>query len=217
MSISARSPATLVTRVMVPLVAALALLSTANADEAVAPVEGVTAVWKVQTLDLSFSSFDVAYSCSSLQQKIAAILRAVVASEATKIAIRCTNLGMGTSATAKILVASPVEATPENVRALTTFDARVQLAARVRSIELPSEQDIQRFSASWRPVSLVRGKGLHLDAADCDLVRSIRQQVLPHLAVTVTRSSRMCNSRAPVLDVLALVPSEDAALAKATE
>jgi hypothetical protein len=217
MWISARSPATLGIRVMVPLVAALSLARTASADEAAAPTQTVAAVWHVQTLDLNFSSFNVAYACSSLQSKIAGILRAVVAPEATKIGIRCSNFGMGTSATAKIMVASPIEATPQNVRALTTYDTRTQLVARVRSLELPSEEDIQRFSASWRSVSLARGKGLNLNAGDCDLVRSIRDQVLPHLAVKIERSSGMCGSRAPVLDVLALLPSEDPSLARVGE
>jgi hypothetical protein len=201
-------------RLMASLMASLGLLSTAGAEEVAAPAVGATAVWHAQTIDLTISSFDVAYSCSALQSKITAILRAVVAPEVTRIAITCSNFGMGTAATAKILVASPIEATPENVRALTTYDARTQLLARVRSLDLPSEQDIQRFSASWQPVSMVRVKGLNLNAGDCELVRSIREQVLPHLAVKVTRSSRMCGSRIPVLDVLALLPVAGLALAK---
>jgi hypothetical protein len=181
----------------------------AAADEAPPAAAGVTAIWKAQVVELSFATFDVAYSCSSLQSKIASILRPVVAHRATKIGIRCSNLGMGTSATATLLIVSPAMATPENLHSMTTFDARAQLIAKVRSIDLPAAEDIPRFDAGWRKISMSRGKGLSLNAADCDLVRSIRDQVLPHLAVKVMRTSNMCNGRVPLLEVEALLPLEE--------
>jgi hypothetical protein len=196
------------TQVLAALLATLAV--GASAEETSAPAAPVTAVWRAQLIELSFTTFDVAYSCSSLQSKISSILRPVVAHRATKIGIRCSNLGMGTSATATLLVVSPVVATPETLQAMTTFDSRAQLIAKVRSIDLPADEDIPRFDAGWRQVSMSRGKGLHLNAGDCDLVRSIRDQVLPHLAVKVTRSSNLCNGRAPFLEVEALLPIEDA-------
>jgi len=208
MSKSVRSS---VTRAFAVFVATLAL--GAHADEitdATTPAaDHVSAVWKAQVVELSFATFDVSYSCGSLQSKIASILRPVVAHRTTKIGIRCSNLGMGTSASATILVVSPVEATPENLHALTTFTPHAQLVARVRSIELPAEEDLARFDARWQQVSLSRGRGLNLNAGDCDLVRSIRDQVLPHLAVKVKRTSNMCQGRAPLLEVEALLPAED--------
>jgi hypothetical protein len=185
-------------------------------NEIASATAGVTAVWKAQVVELSFATFDVAYSCASLQSKIASILRPVVAQRTTKIGIRCSSLGMGTSANATILVVSPVEATGENLHAMTNFSAHTQLVARVRSIDLPAEEDIPRFDARWQQVSLSRGRGLNLSSADCDLVRSIRDQVLPHLAVKVTRTSNMCQGRVPLLEVEALLPVADPALAKVT-
>jgi hypothetical protein len=194
------------TQVFAACIATLAFA--AGADEPAPAAESVSAVWKAQVVELSFSTFDVAYSCSSLQYKIASILRPVVAHRATKIGIRCSNLGNGTSATAQLLLVSPVAATPENLHAMTAYDARMQLIAKVRSMDLPTEEDIPRFNAGWRRVSLSRGKGLSLHSVDCDLVRSIRDQVLPHLGVKVTRSSNMCIGRIPVLEVEALLPVE---------
>jgi hypothetical protein len=199
-------------RVLIALTAALGLTTGASADGL--PGDAIAAVWKIQQVELRFSSFDVMYPCSSLQSKIATILRPIVMDQLTKIGIRCYGIG-GTMATAAILIASPVEATPENLRVLTTFDARTQLVARVRSIDLPSDQDIPRFAASWSRIYLSRGKGLNLAPADCELVRSIRDQVLPYLAVRVKRSTSVCDgSRMPALEVEALLPIEAPQLAK---
>jgi hypothetical protein len=193
-------------RALVALTAGLGLATGASASSV--PNEGITAVWKVQQVALRFSSFDVMYPCGALQSKIASILQPIVMDQLTKIGIRCYGAG-GTMATANILIASPVEATPENLQALTTFDARTQLVARMRSVELPSEQDIPRFAARWSHLHLSRTQGLNLGPADCELIRSIRDQVLPHLAVRVKHSTSVCDGlRRPVLEVEALLPIE---------
>jgi hypothetical protein len=202
----------LICRALIALTAGLGLATGANAGSL--PDGGITAVWKTQQVELRFSSFDVMYPCDSLQSKIATILRPIVMDEFTKIGIRCYGTG-SMMATANILIASPVEATTENLRALTTFDARTQLMARVRSVHLPSVEDIPRFAASWSHLYLSRAKGLNLGPADCELMRSIRDQVLPHLAVRVKRSTGVCDgSRMPVLEIEALLPIEAPQLAK---
>jgi hypothetical protein len=114
-----------------------------------------------------------------------------------------------------VIMHSPVLATEENVRDLTTYDARDELTARLRGEPLHSAEALPRFAAEWRTVSFARDRKLKLGAGDCDLVQQLRRQVLPKLAVNIVYEAQCSvisrNLGPPRLTVSALValPSAD--------
>ena len=193
--------------------AALACLAGAPSAQATAGVDplagsDVTAIWRSQHIEFRYSSFKIAYSCDALQNKMTAILHAVGVREDARIEVRCSRGAIG-SARAQIALASPVEATAENVAAAATFDGRTELLAHMRKTQLPTANDIERFPATWRTVSLWRDPQLRLTADDCELVRGMQDQIFPKLSIRVTRGRLHCSPLAtslkPTFEVAALV------------
>ena len=63
--------------------------------------------------------------------------------------------------------------------------------ARVRGEALP-EKAIQPFTAQWREVSVGRQGREKLEAADCEIVQALREQVLPLLPIRNLRLRGAC-------------------------
>jgi len=197
-------------------VAGLALLSLstttyATGDEVVS-ADPVEAVWRVQSLDFAYRGYTTAYSCSSLRQRVGNILKTLGARDTLTIRTwDCADPSY--SARLQITVSTPVEATPENVRALTTYDGKAELLARVRHEELDTPEDIERFPAVWKTISFAREKALDLDPADCELVQQLRRDVFPRLSIRIVRDNLHCsdfgNVGKPRLSVAALVAVND--------
>lgn len=170
----------------------------------------VDAIWRVQRVDFVYKSRDVYYSCSALQSKIRAIMMAVGAHQHVTVSIDCLDGQFVNNAMARLIVALPTQATDEAVRAATTFDTRSQIAARLRRIQLPTANDIERFPAAWQTVLLTRNRALRLEPGDCDLLLGIYQQVFPRLSIFPSGKGLHCSgpgTRArPQLKVTALMP-----------
>jgi hypothetical protein len=186
----------------------------AHRDESIS-AEPVDAVWRIQHLNFTYRSTNVYYSCDALQAKIGEVLRAVGAHRRVAVEMRCAGNHFVNFASARVTLAAPAEATRENVRAATTFDARTRLTATVRKIRLPTPHDIERFRASWQTVSL-----LSMEPGDCELLRGIHEQLFPQLSVRVINGMPRCSSFAtktrPKLEVAALMrmpPATSAATA----
>jgi hypothetical protein len=199
-------------RMLLAIVLPFALFGAAMArpDVALEDAEPIEAVWKVQSFDFSYGGLATSYSCGALRKRVRSILTRMGAHESIEVrTIACYDLS--NSATVRITMASPVEATPENVRALTQHDARNALIARVRGEALGSAADLESFDAQWRTISLARDKQLKLAPGDCELVEQLRRDVLPRMSVRVIDDRLRC-SRAfgsytrPQLTMSALVP-----------
>jgi hypothetical protein len=120
----------------------------------------------------------------------------------------CTD--MVTHGRMEITLESPVVATPENIEALTTYDSKQELVARVRNEHLASAEDVQRFPAAWKTISMTRDRSLKLGPSDCELVEQLRRDVLPHMSIRVDYDRLRCSSvfgniGQPQLRVAALV------------
>jgi hypothetical protein len=105
---------------------------------------------------------------------------------------------------------TPIEATPENVTAVTSYSSETRLAARLNKVRLPTANDIGRFAAEWRTVELNRNRRLNLEGGDCELLEGLIAQVFPRLSVRVAKQRLNCShgggSRLrPVLHVAALM------------
>ncbi|MGH8185962.1 MAG: hypothetical protein ACREUC_05325, partial [Steroidobacteraceae bacterium] len=160
-----------------------------------------------------YRGYSTLYSCRSLQHKLGRILLTVGAHG--DIALRtysCDDL-TGT-ARFQIAMESPVEATPENVRELTTHGSQDVLIARMRGEHLPSAEDVPRFPAVWKTVSFARDRRMRLAPGDCELVRALQRQILPRMSVQIVSDGVRCsvhgNITSPRLVVSALVPAETA-------
>ena len=174
----------------------------------------VESVWRVQSFDFEYRGFSTSYSCGSLRKRLRSILLTVGARDT--LVIRTTGCyDLSELANVQITMASPVEATPANIRALTEHDSEDELIARVRGESLASAADIERFSAEWRTISMSRDKRLRLAPGDCELVQQLRREVFPLMSIRIVEDNLHC-SRAfgsftrPQLAVSALVATNDA-------
>jgi hypothetical protein len=169
----------------------------------------VQAVWKVQSLSFAYSGYATVYSCDALLRKVSEILQSLGARDTLRIrSVGCTD--MVTHGRMDITLESPVEATPENIETLTTYDSTQELVARVRNEKLDRAEDVQRFPATWQTVSMSRDRQLKLGPSDCELVEQLRRDVLPRMSIRVEYERLRCsavfgNIGQPQLRVAALV------------
>jgi hypothetical protein len=169
----------------------------------------VEAVWKVQSLSFAYSGYSTVYSCDSLMEKVRDILQVLGARDTLRIrSWGCTD--MVTHGRMEITLESPVEATPENIEALTTYDSTRQLVARVRNEQLDSAEELARFPATWKTISMSRDRQLKLGPSDCELVEQLRRNVFPLMSIRVESDRLRCsvafgNIGQPQLRVAALV------------
>ena len=169
----------------------------------------VEAVWKVQSLSFAYSGYATVYSCDALLAKVRGILQGLGARDTLRIrSMGCTD--MVTHGRMEITLESPVVATPESIEALTTYDSKQELVARVRNEHLASAEDVQRFPAAWKTISMTRDRSLKLGPSDCELVEQLRRDVLPHMSIRVEHDRLRCSSvfgniGQPQLRVAALV------------
>jgi hypothetical protein len=189
-----------------------ATLVRAEEDEVETSGATIDAIWRLERVDFTYQSSTVRYECGALQRRIAEILHSVGAHARVGVELTCVSGDMVRHAGAHITLAIPVEATAANVAAATDYDTRDELVARLRQEQLPSANDIERFPASWRTVALTRNPPLSLGPTDCDLLRSMRDQVFPRLRVRVVSSGLNCGGGSatriqPRIHVNALMPS----------
>jgi hypothetical protein len=191
----------MIVRTLLCVLSACMVTLHANADSVLGT--RVEATWRVQSLVFHHNS-SVAYSCTALRDKIAAILESVGAHHGTVVAMECRG-GLSRSARAHITLASPVVATSEVALVPAGFTARAELIARIRGAPAPAATAIERFPATWRRVSLPRDVSSR--TGDCELVRAVVKQVLPRLSTQVQRTPLCIGgvTRAMPLEIVALV------------
>lgn len=199
------------------VVSALLTLSTLRPALAQTEAQGevTQAVWKRQDVIFVYRSDTTYYNCSALQDKLRQILTHIGARRDVIVQPHACIDEAGVVAF-KVTLHSPVPATEENVKALTTYDSQDVLTAKIRGERLPPADELPRFAAEWREFSFARDRKLRIAAGDCDLVQQMRRQILPKLAVNVTHEAH-CNSVAPNLgpprltvSALVALPSADA-------
>lgn len=188
------------------LLTASTMTGIAKADTADAQAY-VAAVWQPQIVRFEYRAGNTLYTCRGLQRKLERILLQVGARERARFRrFYCGELSHIVSA--EIAVMTPLEATDENLRRLTDYDSREILIARVQGQHLPGAAELQVFPAAWERMTL---PGTRFGHGDCDLLRQLRQQVLPKLSVRIVSSNlEQCSSvlgkgAAPHLVVQALI------------
>jgi len=184
-----------------------AVLLSISASAPAAP-DYVTAVWRQQSLEFAYQGTTTAYSCTTLQQRLEAILRSVGARDGLSVVMqRCMDQA---GAHVQITLESPVEATEANIAVVTQHTSKDALVAKVRNEALPTPENIERFPAEWKTVSMSRERALKLEPGDCELVQQLRRDVFPRMSIRIVRDNLKCsvafgNLGQPQLSVAALV------------
>ncbi|MBL8265116.1 hypothetical protein [Steroidobacter sp.] len=171
----------------------------------------VTAVWKSQQVNFEYRGDSTTYSCRTLEDKLAMILRAVGAREDIQLRSYACDEQVGI-ARFQVSMQSPVLASEENIRELSTYDSKDELVARMNGEKLTSAADLERFPAVWKTVSFSKNRLMRLERGDCELVQQLRQQILPLMSVHIVKDNVRCSSSfgsvgPPRLTVSALVPA----------
>lgn len=139
----------------------------------------IAAVWHSRVVRLEYRARGSLQMCRTLQRKVERILLELGA-RAQFTGFYCGELSH--VVTAQFVLTVPIEATEENLRRLTRFDSKEVLIARLRGQRLPVAADLPLFPAAWKTVSL---SDMGFDRGDCELLRQLRQQVLPKLSVRI--------------------------------
>lgn len=199
---------TLATIMLAALLSGRAIAATSGADDS------IEAVWKTQHMNFEYRGYSTVYTCGGLRSTLRTILTSVGARDG----IRLRSYGCDDQAGVarfQITLESPVAATEENIRELTTYSSEEELIARARGEHLASAQDLPRFPAVWKTVSFARDPKLRLAPGDCELVRQLRREILPRLSVQIVSDNLRCsafgNISRPRLTVSALVAASDKA------
>ena len=168
----------------------------------------IDAIWLPQVVSFTYHADDTFYTCTSLWQKITGILAHLGArTTAPYHRIRCDDFAH--TVNLQIAFESPAEATEANLLAMTAYDSKDLLVARLKGKQLPTANDVPHFPATWTTLS-TRGAEMRLTAGDCELVHQLRKQVLPKLSVQVLKEPTRCTATlsrggmAPLMKVRAL-------------
>ena len=167
----------------------------------------VEAIWRTQTMDFHYRSDSQYITCAEFETKLSTTLLAIGVYRDMTIAALCPRELSG-RVRARITLASPIEATDQNLQSVTTFTGTERLLAHLTQKTLPTPGSIERFPAQWRTVSLRRNTTVSIGTEDCEFLRALSKQVLPQLSVRVIRDVSGCMAARipPRLIVEALVP-----------
>ena len=186
-------------------------LRAAGADDAQDTPE-IDAIWHVRSLPFLFRGRHVLYNCTSFQKKLHSILLAVGADPSLIIQTSCTPNAITDRITVRIALATPVEATADNIAAATSFDSKRELLARLQKTPLPTPSAIEKFRARMKSVTLEDSAELQLEPSDCELLTALTDQLFPKLNVEVEKNMLFCTeavARAPQLKIRALFRVDD--------
>lgn len=136
----------------------------------------IEAIWHVQAFPFEYHSLSTYYDCEALEQRLRAMLDLMGARQPIVIHSSCGAIP-AKQIRVQIIVATPVPATEENVRAATEFDSNDELVARMRGGTLPTAADLERFPARRQR------RHVRISHGDCDLMRGIHEQIVPKLAM----------------------------------
>lgn len=176
----------------------------ASAPAFAADETAIASKWKVQELRFSYIGFTTAYDCDSAAAKVKSILTTLGAHPDTKVrATGCPMTRPSRNFFVQITAATPVPA----VDVKEADASRQELLKRLGVKNTLSEE----FPASWKSVELSKERKLDLQPGDCELIETLRKQVLPKLGMKIEAERISCTPNQvglipPQLRVAALVP-----------
>jgi len=167
----------------------------------------VESVWKPVEIRYSYMAFTSAYNCDSAEAALKRILLALGAHPQTRVrATGCFMERPSRNFFITVTTATPVAAGSPDL-AVSDKDER-ELLQRL-GVKSPISGD--QFAAHWQTVDLSRDRKLDLKPGDCELMKGLRDSVLPKLSVKVVTDRVQCTPnqlsiQTPELVVSALMP-----------
>ncbi|MBM0107290.1 hypothetical protein JM946_21340 [Steroidobacter sp. S1-65] len=171
--------------------------------------EAIQATWKEQELRHLFTVVErgVAYECLSLGQRLKEMLIDLGAHQSTQVRVQGCSGGASSELMFTIATATPVplaEAPPRSERSEKVL----------KRMRVNAEQLDETFPAAWRSVELSRYA--KLGAGDCELMRDLRNNLLPKLGAKIESGQIDCrrtdgrlSSRDLTVSVLAPLEAPD--------
>jgi hypothetical protein len=190
----------------------VAVLGTAaaRADDA---TDATQAIWKTQQIQFNYFGFTSTYTCDGLRDRVRAILQQVGADKDMQVStFGCGAMDRPTRLPSlKIVVSTPVPATPENLAAVSK-QAEDQPSDKKTSRKHPLRVDTtDQFPAVWRTVDF-RKSNVQARSGECELMEQLRDQVFKKLSVRIVEDHLNCipnqiSIGQPDFKVAALVPA----------
>jgi hypothetical protein len=169
----------------------------------------VEAVWIQQRVSFAYRAADAVHTCAGLRSQLRTLLILLGAHETITIDVqRCDDAG--STRVVHITITSPFESSDERA---SQRDATARLVARLNGLDPSTPIAAEPFVARWRTVSFANSMSLRLTPADCELLKQLRDQVIPRLSVRVVSDRMRCTSdlasgNRPRLVLAALVMQE---------
>jgi hypothetical protein len=93
----------------------------------------------------------------------------------------------------RLVISTPVEATPENLAKLSDAGGRNAGITRPSRKKAAESSPAEQFPASWRTVQLTQLRPkLRLQPGECELIEELRDQVFPKLGIRVVEDHTRC-------------------------
>jgi hypothetical protein len=193
---------------LLTLLASIAPLTAPTAEA----VDRTEAIWRSQQLPLDYLAHNTFYSCAELATRVVDILRVLGTRSQIGELSGCDDFAQRQQISVRIT--APMEASPENVHAATTFSSTERLLAELRHLSLPTATDIERFPSEWLTIRVARIGNAPIAARDCELLRTMNRQLFSKLSIRSSGKAPHCGfdgSSIPTqftFDTLVRIPPE---------
>jgi hypothetical protein len=166
--------------------ASAASVSSQSSSSSSAVNQPVAAVWQPYELQFNYFAAHTYYSCSGLEDRLAAILRELGADKEVHVSVTgcfgSANVG-------------------------NMLNARIQARLPAAAGDAPADS----FQATTKVITIRAGRSGDATAGDCELLEQVRDQILPALKLERVKDDLNCipggaNSPSRSLQVRALIP-----------
>jgi hypothetical protein len=193
---------------MVPLILASSLAAGQSAGPATpraadAP-QSVMAVWVAKEVNFPYRGLTTHYSCTGIEGKVAAILKAIGARPGFKVQARgCIHdtgpasplPGIEPMPWVYIRAALPRPATPELLAELAKPDSKSELVARTKGQKAAVSEATTQFRAQWEQVQFLGTQLGPVQQGDCELVDEMARDVFEQLGARIIENKMACVPR----------------------
>jgi len=154
------------------------------------------AIWRVQEIYFAYFGLTTHYSCDGLRDRVRFMLSELGVQESSHVQIAgCTDLsGPAYNPSVRIILAYPVAATDDNIKAAAQDAKRAELVATLkRRSKSKLEFGLEPYDAERLNVVLLSKAQTPTSASgDCELLEQIRDHVIKPMGGTIVKDELRC-------------------------
>jgi hypothetical protein len=154
------------------------------------------AIWRIQEMYFAYFGITTHYSCDGLRDRVRVVLAELGAQDRSAVTIAgCTDLsGPSYNPGVRIIVAYPVAATDDNIKAATQDVKRAELVATLkRRSKSKLGFSLEPFDAERVNVTLLSKSQSPTSASgDCELLEQVRDHVIKPMGGTIVKDELRC-------------------------